>query len=61
MPDLCLDKTDGLDVAGTQVQVWTCYDGNTNQFWGGVSRGPCGPFACTTWPYPDSTPTVTYR
>lgn len=60
-PDLCLDKTDGLTVPGTQVQVWECVDGNTNQEWGFTPRGPCGPNACTTWPYPGSTPSVMYR
>lgn len=31
--DKCLDVTDGNDSNGQKLQIWTCYDGNTNQLW----------------------------
>lgn len=60
---LCLDNTDGREMNGNQAQVWRCSDGNTcaermgqadrrNQVWGAPDRGPCGPFPCTTFPFP---------
>ncbi|KAF5311397.1 hypothetical protein D9758_012872 [Tetrapyrgos nigripes] len=29
----CLDVTNGNDVNGQQLQIYTCYNGNTNQQW----------------------------
>lgn len=29
----CLDVKDGVDADGTQVQIWDCVAGNTNQQW----------------------------
>ncbi|KAJ7202704.1 ricin B lectin domain-containing protein [Mycena haematopus] len=31
--DKCLDATNGVDVDGTKLQIWTCASGNTNQLW----------------------------
>ncbi|PVF90931.1 hypothetical protein CPB86DRAFT_720370, partial [Serendipita vermifera] len=31
--DKCLDVTEGNDADGTRLQIWTCYEGNTNQLW----------------------------
>jgi hypothetical protein len=31
--DKCLDVPNGLDQNGVKLQIWTCYDGNTNQLW----------------------------
>jgi hypothetical protein len=29
----CLDVTNGKDANGVQLQIWTCFKGNTNQQW----------------------------
>ncbi|KAG8764034.1 hypothetical protein FRC15_007796, partial [Serendipita sp. 397] len=29
----CLDVRDAVDQDGTKLQIWTCYDKNTNQLW----------------------------
>jgi hypothetical protein len=29
----CLDVPNGSDEDGNKLQIWTCYDGNTNQLW----------------------------
>ncbi|KAJ7644785.1 ricin B lectin domain-containing protein [Roridomyces roridus] len=31
--NMCIDLTDGKQTAGTQLQIWNCTDGNTNQNW----------------------------
>ncbi|EKD00174.1 hydrolase [Trichosporon asahii var. asahii CBS 8904] len=31
--DLCIDNTDGKEVAGNPLQVWKCYTGSSNQAW----------------------------
>ncbi|KAF7364653.1 hypothetical protein MVEN_00334800 [Mycena venus] len=31
--DKCLDVTNGMNVDGTKLQIWTCASGNTNQLW----------------------------
>ncbi|KAJ7089587.1 ricin B lectin domain-containing protein [Mycena epipterygia] len=31
--DKCLDVTGGAAANGTPLQIWTCTEGNTNQFW----------------------------
>lgn len=33
MFDLCIDNTDGKEVAGNPLQVWKCYSGSSNQAW----------------------------
>ncbi|KAF8191951.1 ricin B lectin domain-containing protein [Mycena galopus ATCC 62051] len=32
-PDKCMDLTNGAETNGTQIQMWTCFSGNTNQMW----------------------------
>ncbi|BEI85189.1 hypothetical protein CcaverHIS002_0505900 [Cutaneotrichosporon cavernicola] len=58
---LCLDNTDGRDMNGNQVQVWSCTGGNTNQVWGAPDRGPCGPAPCTSFPFPRPSPRPSHR
>jgi hypothetical protein len=29
----CLDVPGGVTSDGTKLQIWTCYEGNTNQLW----------------------------
>ncbi|KAJ7506911.1 ricin B lectin domain-containing protein [Mycena galericulata] len=31
--DKCLDVTNGVDADGTLLQIWTCFEDNTNQMW----------------------------
>jgi hypothetical protein len=31
--DKCLDVPNGNDSDGQRLQIWTCYEGNTNQLW----------------------------
>ncbi|KAJ7768077.1 ricin B lectin domain-containing protein [Mycena maculata] len=31
--DMCLDVTGGAAADGTPLQIWTCTEGDTNQFW----------------------------
>ncbi|KAJ7753633.1 ricin B lectin domain-containing protein [Mycena maculata] len=45
--DKCLDVTNGDDVDGTLLQIWTCFEGNTNQMWVPVSD------QSITWSGPD--------
>lgn len=35
---LCMDVTDGKQVNGNQVQVWSCGSGNANQVWSNDSE-----------------------
>ncbi|KAJ6602334.1 ricin B lectin domain-containing protein [Mycena sp. CBHHK59/15] len=32
-PDKCMDLTNGDETNGNQIQMWTCFSGNTNQMW----------------------------
>ncbi|KAJ7193906.1 ricin B lectin domain-containing protein [Mycena pura] len=32
-PNKCMDLTDGDETNGNQIQMWTCFSGNTNQMW----------------------------
>jgi hypothetical protein len=31
--NMCLDVTGGSAANGTPLQIWTCTEGDTNQFW----------------------------
>ncbi|KAJ7196202.1 ricin B lectin domain-containing protein, partial [Mycena pura] len=31
--NMCIDLTDGKETPGTQLQIWNCTAGNTNQIW----------------------------
>ncbi|KAF8179561.1 ricin B lectin domain-containing protein [Mycena galopus ATCC 62051] len=31
--NMCIDLTDGKEIPGTQLQIWNCTEGNTNQNW----------------------------
>ncbi|KAJ7210583.1 ricin B lectin domain-containing protein, partial [Mycena haematopus] len=42
--DKCLDATNGANVDGTKLQIWTCASGNTNQLW-----LPAGQDSTITW------------
>ncbi|KAF7374044.1 hypothetical protein MSAN_00285100 [Mycena sanguinolenta] len=42
--DKCLDVTNGDNVDGTKLQIWTCASGNTNQMW-----VPAGDQSTITW------------
>ncbi|KAJ6493311.1 ricin B lectin domain-containing protein [Mycena sanguinolenta] len=42
--DKCLDVTNGANVDGTKLQIWTCASGNTNQLW-----LPAGQDSTITW------------
>jgi len=40
----CLDVIDGVEENGTNLQIWTCYDENTNQQFNAWVCRPCSYF-----------------